>query len=243
MAGLVNYVWSSWTGDTYGTTASTTTDTFVTDGYDYSGTASCSTDTFWTKSVQIVYTTQGEETNQTKDSEGTISGYIHADSNTVWSSWVQTSIYDAKTGEYREETNEDRAERQAEVDRRMREQEERALKLSKSKSEAEDTAKGLLLDIIGRKELDVYEETGRLFVKGRKHDYIIQKGELLQILEKDKVTDMCIHLKNNYKYPPTDNVIALLLALINEEDMVLNLGNLHSPRSRPSKLPKYARAA
>lgn len=237
MAAVTDYVWSSWSSEMYTSTASTTTDTMYTDDYD-SGTCS-STNSFWRKSVQIVYATRGGEISQTNDAEGTTDGYIYADA--VWSSWV--SVYDSDTNEYREETAEDRAERQAEVDRRMREQEERQLKLSKSKAEAEDTAKVLLLDLIGRKELDVYEETGRLFVKGRKHDYIIQKGQLLQVLEKDKVTDMCIHLKNNYKYPPTDNVIALLLALINEEDMVLNLGNLHAPRSRPKKLPRYARAA
>lgn len=108
------------------------------------------------------------------------------------------------------------------------------------KEEAENTAKALLLDLIGETELKVYEETGRLFVKGRKYDYIVQRRGKVMRIEKDKITDLCIHLAARYRFPETDNVIALKLAIEADEDFVLREANNHGAESRPTVLPRAA---
>ena len=95
---------------------------------------------------------------------------------------------------------------------------------------AEIKAQQLLLDLIGEDELKVYNETGRLFVKGRNHDYIIQRDRLingLQQIQKDKIVDFCVHIQNKFNCPKTDNVIALKLAIENDESEVLKLANRH----------------
>jgi len=125
------------------------------------------------------------------------------------------------------------ARRRREADRRLREERERREKLEKDRILAEEKAKKLLLDLIGEEELKTYEKTGRLFVRGRKNDYVIQKDGYVKSISKDKITDLCIHLENRYKYPNTDNVIALkLLAEANEKEF-LKLANDHGSVSKP----------
>jgi hypothetical protein len=106
--------------------------------------------------------------------------------------------------------------------------------------QSEERAKQLLLDLIGQEDLDVYNETGRLFVKGRKYDYIVQKHGFIQRVEKDKITDLCVHLDNRYKYPSTDNVVAMKLAIEADEDQILSLANNHGSCERPKVLPRAA---
>jgi len=108
------------------------------------------------------------------------------------------------------------------------------------KDSAEKKAKDLLLDLIGEDELKIYEKTGRLFVKGKKFDYIVINGGKVQKIEKDKITDLCVHLAERSKYPPTDNVISLKLAIEAEEDKVLRLANNHGSRDLPEELPLAA---
>jgi hypothetical protein len=120
--------------------------------------------------------------------------------------------------------------------------EERRLKALRKKREedkkvAEEKALQLLLDLIGEDQLKIYKETGRLFVKGNKYDYIVQKSGFIKRVEKDKITDLCVHLDNRYKYPDTDNVVALKLALETDEDVILNKANNHGSSKRPEKLP------
>lgn len=110
-------------------------------------------------------------------------------------------------------------------------------KLKAEKEAAEEKAKELLLDLIGSDEMKIYRETGRLFVKGAKYDYIVQREGFVKRVEKDKITDMCVHLRDKYKYPPTDNVIAIKTSLEHEEDNVLEMANYHSSEDRPEELP------
>jgi len=105
---------------------------------------------------------------------------------------------------------------------------------------AEKKAKDLLLDLIGEDELKIYEKTGRLFVKGKNFDYIVVNGGKVQKIEKDKITDLCVHLAERSKYAPTDNVISLKLAIEAEEDKVLQLANNHGSRDLPERLPLAA---
>jgi len=90
---------------------------------------------------------------------------------------------------------------------------------------AEIKAQDLLKDFIGENELKIYNETGRLYVKGEKGEYIVRKGGTIQKIEGKNVIDFCVHLKDRSKYPPTDNVIALKLLLEEEESNVLKLAN------------------
>ena len=111
-------------------------------------------------------------------------------------------------------------------------------KLKAQKAEAEGKAKELLLDIIGETELAVYEETGRVFVKGRKHDYIVQKDGFVQQIQKGKIQDLCAHI-NKTKYPLTDNVVAMKMLIEADEDKFLQIANRHGNRSY-DELPKAA---
>ena len=94
-------------------------------------------------------------------------------------------------------------------------------------NKAEERAKELLLDLIGKEQLEIYEKTGRILVKGNKYDYIIRKTGFVKRIEKDKVTDLCIHLEDKYNYPETDNVIALKTFLEADEEAFNEMANEH----------------
>lgn len=126
---------------------------------------------------------------------------------------------------------------QAGIEARERESEE-IKKMKEQKEAAEAKAKELLLDLIGKEELAVYEETGRVFVKGRKHDYIVQRTGFVQQIQKGKVQDLCAHI-NKSKYPLTDNVVGLKLLIESDEDQFLKIANRHSSRTI-EELPKAA---
>jgi len=116
----------------------------------------------------------------------------------------------------------------------------REKKLAEEREDAEKRAKELLLDLIGEEELKIYEETGRILVKGREYDYILYSTGTVRRLEKDKMSDLCIHLVEKEKYPMTDNLIALkLLAEANEKEFN-RLANVHRINDRPEELPKMA---
>lgn len=82
---------------------------------------------------------------------------------------------------------------------------------------AEVTARQLLLDLVGEDQFKVYEKTGRIFVKGRKYDYLLMRGGGVRRISHNIVEDLCIHLYNRTKYPPTDNVIGLKLMIEGSE--------------------------
>ena len=107
-----------------------------------------------------------------------------------------------------------------------------------AREEAEFVAQDLLLDIVGEDELQRYNETGRLFVRGKEYDYVLQKGGGVHRIEKDKVIDflkkkeatgryICVHPKGNFNFPETDNVITLKLWIENNEEKFLGIGNMH----------------
>jgi hypothetical protein len=105
-------------------------------------------------------------------------------------------------------------------DIRIKEEEER-------KKKAELTAQELLEDLISKEQLEYYKETGRLLVRGRKHDYVVKRAGGVYKVEKDKVVDLCIHLREQFKYPVTDNVIALKLFIESDENSFLKTANSH----------------
>lgn len=163
--------------------------------------------------------------------------------STTWVVWNE-QIHDGRgivsISSPSQEDREAVAERQEQYAEERRQIEERGKKLQEEKDAAEVRAKGLLMDLIGEDELRVYEETGRLFVRGRKNDYIVQKEGLVKKVSKDKIADLCVHLENRWKYPSTDNVIALKLAIEGDENRVLKLANVHGSYDRPEELPLAA---
>jgi hypothetical protein len=124
------------------------------------------------------------------------------------------------------------------VGQRMQEESEEIKKIREQKEAAEAKAKELLLDIIGKDELAVYEETGRVFVRGRKHDYIVQRTGFVQQIQQGKIQDLCAHI-NKTKYPLTDNVVAMKMLIESDEEQFLKIANKHSSRSY-DELPKAA---
>ncbi len=97
----------------------------------------------------------------------------------------------------------------------------------KEQGEAEEAAQELLGELIGKEQLAVYLKTGRVIVKGDKQDYLLRKGHIPTILTKGKVQDLCIHLKDNYTMPKTDQVIADILGFKYAEKDMLMIGNKH----------------
>lgn len=116
--------------------------------------------------------------------------------------------------------------------------EDRYAEIQRQREKAEQKAKSLLLDLIGEKELEIYERTGRVFVRGKKHDYIVQRDGFVRQIQKDKIQDLCAHINTNV-YPKTDNVIALKMLIESDEDKFLKTANPQGFRELKS-LPKAA---
>ncbi len=114
-------------------------------------------------------------------------------------------------------------------------------RVNRGKRTAERKARKLLKDLIGKNNHDIYHETGRLIVSGEKFDYILNKGGLIQRIESNKLVDMCVHLKNRYKFPKTDNVIAMMLSIQHQEKEVLEMANDYGEHELPVELPIAAR--
>ena len=101
--------------------------------------------------------------------------------------------------------------------------------MQKKKEDAEARAQELLGSLIGDNELKQYQETGHLFVQGRKYKYIIPRGDgFIKKIGHGVVQDMCVHLKRKSSLPKTDNVIALKMFLENDEKGALAMANIHN---------------
>ena len=95
----------------------------------------------------------------------------------------------------------------------------RAEALRKEKAAADEKALELLQDLITNEEFETYQKTGRLLVRGRNHDYLVQRDSGWVVrCEKGKVADLCMHLDNYHAYSKHDNVIAMKLFLEGRED-------------------------
>jgi hypothetical protein len=214
--------------------------------------------------VWISWTTSGSSSTTTSD--WAWDSWSTADSGTswysspcdgMWTSWVIASTPDNECGfldrkmigeearliytDFHEKktTEQKRAElAQSKLEREWHRY--LAKELERERREAEQTAQELLAVLIGQDQLKVYQETGHLFVKGLKYDYIINKGGFVTKIEKDKIVDLCVHLENQYSFPETDNVIALKLMIDDNEDEILKIANHHYHHDRPAILPLAA---
>ena len=167
-------------------------------------------------------------------------GTTSTTTSTVWVKWNQSDSYIVSTFRETKAQAAARRRRERELERQRKEAEQRAKELERKRAEAEKKANDLLLDLIGEEEFKVFQETGRIFVRGRKYDYILEKDRFVKRVEKDKIVDLCIHLENRHAYPEVDNLISLKLLAESDERRFNELANNHGSRERPAELPKCA---
>lgn len=182
---------------------------------------------------------------------------------------VQTYRYIQEVEEVAEEVKEKlsrherRRQRALAEQRRKKELEKQHEAKRKQRSElrrrqrAEQKAVELLTDIIGEAEAKVYEETGRLFVKGNKFDWLIERqkstsgdplNDLVRMkkLRKGSVSDLCVRVKEEPgdRLPCTDKVIALALhAKLSEDEFNKTANPMHVGTEKslyPKGFPKAA---
>lgn len=193
----------------------------------------------WGNWCEEAYTTQAQ----------TQSSYQVTFQNQVWQHWITTEPQSEHFARQQlgqqalQQTDEEFQRRAAEMQRAATEQAaafEEGLKKEKDrKIVAEETAQVLLGELIGEEELAVYKETGRVLVKGKSHDYMLHVGGKVQRIEKNKITDLCVHVSQRPMIPDTDNVIGLALHIQADEkdfNKVANLVTVH-PRN---ELPRAA---
>ena len=204
----------------------------------------------------VYYDTSSTWTNWTGDS-----GTTASTSNTAWITWTSTSYAytssNSTTGgtdyafvtwvaeeEPKRETREQIRARDAQrrIDDQVRI--DRAKAVEDARKQAELTAQELLKDLITEEEMEVYLKTGRVLVKGKKHDYILTKGYQADVIkiEKGKVVDLkshkkkvrgesyCVHPVDQNKIPDTDKVIAMKVALESEEEAIMKRANARGER-------------
>ena len=214
-------------------------------------TSSASNDVFyyWTTTTSNSTTSGTSDVWESWHTSGTAcSGTTSCYTDAVWSSWISTeyTIVEPQKVSPPEPSVETMRAREAQRkidnawrDIRIKEEEER-------KQLAELTAQELLEDLIGGEELALYRETGRLVVPGRKYTYVLKKEGGVYKVEKDKIINLCIHLREKYKYPETDNVISLKAFIEANEYEFLKTANSHgelrdeSIRSKVMELVKRA---
>lgn len=132
----------------------------------------------------------------------------------------------------RVETERQEREYQA-AQKAVREREQKLIK-------AEKVAKLLLGELIGPELLKKYEETGKLMFRGQTGTFILDKGGLHKFIKNDKITSLCIHLKEKQIYPPTDNMIALKTLLQADEGEFYKIANKTPMGNAPLQLPECA---
>ena len=120
--------------------------------------------------------------------------------------------------------------------------------------EAESTAKALLFDVIGEKQMEVFERTGRMLVKGHKFDWLITRTKWgqdydghhdhtahirIQRVSKEKIYDLCVRLEDS-KLPPSDRVLGFLLNSKYNEEEFNNKANVTRPNGTRDNIGECA---
>lgn len=207
-----------------------------------SGTASSSVWSTWTTTYR---TTTSASTSDTVVWGTWTSGTVPASDFTyttyttkyMWAEW-------ADQAKQQRETREQIRARQAQAEINRIESERKAKEFEEAKKQAELTAQKLLEDLITDEEMETYLKTGKVLVKGKKHDYILVKGSQADVIkiDKGKVVDLksykgkvkgksyCVHPVNQYSLPDTDKIVAMKIALETEEDRIMKMANARGDR-------------
>ena len=65
-------------------------------------------------------------------------------------------------------------------------------------------------------------------VKGNQYDYLVSnKTGHVRRIEKDRVVDLCMHIKDRHSFVPTDNVIGMKLYIEGKEKEFNQQANNH----------------
>jgi hypothetical protein len=152
----------------------------------------------------------------------------------IWGDWVHAYV------ETKVETKEEKQTRLQREEEQRRQAEEMRKKREAQQAKALVTAEELLEELIGEEEMAVFRQTGRLLVKGHKHDYLLHRSGKVQRVEKDKIVDLCVHLQNRYSYVDVDNVIALKCAIDGNEESFNREAHRQGSQPRPAELPLAA---
>ena len=170
-----------------------------------------------------------DSTSDTGDRTAVI---VHNGNEECWTSWNTVTFkviegnFDRKPEKRRERLRFKRQERKRILQMRKMRAREAIRQLEKAKSE--EKAKELLLDLIGPEQMEVYNRTGRVFVKGRQFDWLLEtEGHRCRLtkITKDKVHDLCIHMEHD-SIPKTDQVIGYMLQAKHNEEHLVKTANL-----------------
>ena len=186
----------------------------------------------WTSSTTATYTSTGTDEvwySWVCDDSSSTDASTTCSSETVWQSWTREYTIAACPNYGSKKSHKEiqarlRYQNQAEINKIWQ---------NLKSQEAELTAQTLLEDLLDDNQLKIYRETGRVLVKGRRHDYIVRKSRTtIKKLNKNKVIDMCCHLDYRHKrtMPETDNTIAKLLAIKYDEKRFNKLANFSNER-------------
>jgi hypothetical protein len=213
----------------------------------------CSTNSVWADwatSTTTYYTISAGTVWTDWVSTGTTTSSTASGDTVVWKYWSSAEKHDYAYSTWTDqieaikETREQRRAREAQAQIEEQERADKARAVEEARKQAELTAQKLLEDLITEEEMEVYLKTGKLLVKGRKHDYILSKGFQADVvkIEKGKVVDLksyrkkvkgtsyCVHPVDQHKLPETDKVIAMKIALESEEESIMNRANARGER-------------
>lgn len=232
-----DYTWSTWTSTSASVSTSTTCSSDHTVWYRWNDSGTAATCTLSEDNNSYIWTewvtaeTLSNVTYVIDSTDATWNRLVELDEQNV-PEYVQGSGSFELTEEQREEAR-----------RRQEEQQKRYEEQEKERAEAEKVAKELLMELIGEDQAKIYEETGRLLVHGKECDYIIPKNGFIKKVEKDKITDLCVHLRQKHLYPDTDNVVAMMLSLKANEEKVVKMANNHGSRPKTEEAMRELKAA
>jgi hypothetical protein len=216
---MASGVWTYWVSSS----SSTTTDSTWSNWCDSTSTAT-STNEIWP-------TWCGDTGTSTAVYKGT---------NTIWATWCEEE--DAYTYVYS-------TPKESEEDKRKRliahaKTKAKAIIAKRKEKKAYAKAIELLEDVMGKEAREVYQKTGRILVKGKKYDWLIenrQYGNSVKVskVDKNKIIDLCVYCKGAAKFPQPDHALAMALNAKYAEDYLDEKANFVSEKSL-EELPEAA---
>ena len=158
--------------------------------------------------------------------------YCYETDRAIWGSWNEqyteynTTIPITLSSEPRKRSRSDRKKPARDYIKglkRKKKQSRRAKIQHEERRRAELKAQELLFDLIGEVQTKLFNDTGRLLVKGEKFDWLISKSGVsdraqvrIQKVKKDKIIDLCVRIDD--PVPPSDRIITFALRAKYDEE-------------------------
>lgn len=195
----------------------------------------------WCNNTQEISTSDSTWDSWTTTGTITVNN-SYCDSKTVWYEWsaekgaTHIGSFDSVT--MPKKNHKERRKIRRQVKRYNVISEKRRIKSNRKQKikelelkQAETKARELILDILPEDQREIYEKTGRVFVKGTKFDWLIRKSSpnssclIVTKIEKDKVTDMCTYYPDGRDLPADDRVLGYILHAKFNEGYLLSHAN------------------